>query len=123
MAPLRPCWPPGGRADEPEQVAEVQALHEDLAAKCDEVSAEELSQFNREWHLALLRLGSAFIAEHVVLPFWRTGSCFPAGRNGARSSATRPSSRSTSGWWWRSGDPAEVEDSMAGHLLTAGPHA
>ena len=53
-----------------EQIAEVRALHEDLAARTADTPADELSRLNREFHLAVLRLGSELITQHVVTPLW-----------------------------------------------------
>lgn len=55
----------------PEGIAEVRALHEDLAARTETDSAEELSRLNREFHLAVLRLASPLITQHVVAPMWQ----------------------------------------------------
>ena len=54
----------------PEQIAEVRELHEDLAARTADTPADELSRLNREFHLAVLRLGSELITQHVITPLW-----------------------------------------------------
>lgn len=104
----------------PEQVAEIRAQHEDLAGKCGTVSPEELSRLNREWHLALLRLGSPLITEHVVSPLWRR--FLPPSKSQWRSSernAIFVAEHERIVVALESGDGAKAEAAMAEHLQTA----
>ena len=103
-----------------QQVAEIRAQHEDLAAKCDEISPEEVSRLNREWHLALLRLGSPLITEHVVSPLWRR--FLPPSESQWRSSernAIFVAEHERIVVALESGDSSEAESAMADHLQTA----
>jgi DNA-binding GntR family transcriptional regulator len=54
----------------PDQVADIRRRHEELAARIDGTPADELSRLNREFHLAILRLGSELITLTVVTPLW-----------------------------------------------------
>ena len=54
-----------------EAIAKVHIKHEELSAKAEAGgTAEELSQLNQEFHLALMRAGSAYIADRVIRPLW-----------------------------------------------------
>lgn len=54
----------------PEQKASIRRQHEELVASVADESAAELSRLNREFHLAVLRIGSALITQQVVRPLW-----------------------------------------------------
>lgn len=102
------------------EVAEIRAQHEDLAAKCSQVSPEELSRLNREWHLALLRLGSSLMTEHVVSPLWRR--FLPPSQSQWRSSERNEvfvAEHERIVLALEQGDPAATESAMADHLETA----
>jgi DNA-binding GntR family transcriptional regulator len=53
-----------------EEVADIRKQHEALAAAVKTESSEDLSARNREFHLAVLRLGSPLITRHIVTPLW-----------------------------------------------------
>lgn len=55
-----------------DQVAAIRQQHEDLKASSGVESAVELSRLNREFHLALLRIGSPLITQQVVSPLWHS---------------------------------------------------
>jgi DNA-binding GntR family transcriptional regulator len=59
----------GDRAT-PEDAAAIRELHKDLATAVQTESAEDLSVLNREFHLAVLRLGSPLVTQHIVTPLW-----------------------------------------------------
>lgn len=54
----------------PEQKASIRRQHEELVASVANESDTELSRLNREFHLAVLRIGSALITQQVVRPLW-----------------------------------------------------
>jgi len=54
----------------PEQRSAIRQQHEALAASVNTESAAELSRLNREFHLAVLRIGSPLITQKVVAPLW-----------------------------------------------------
>lgn len=104
----------------PEEVAEVRALHEDLAARTGDTPADELSRLNREFHLAVLRLGSELITQHVVTPLWH--GFLPPSKSQWRSadSNTRfvaEHERIVAAL--EKGDADEAEVAMTDHLRTA----
>lgn len=53
------------------QIRDLRRQHEDLAQQVDELSPEDLSRRNRDLHLAIMTVGSPFIAAQVIRPLWR----------------------------------------------------
>jgi DNA-binding GntR family transcriptional regulator len=53
-----------------EQIAGLRRQHDDLVRVAFELSPEELSRRNRDFHLAVVAVGSPFIAGHVMRPLW-----------------------------------------------------
>lgn len=103
-----------------EEVAEVRSLHEDLADRTADTPADELSRLNREFHLAVLRLGSPLITQHVVTPLWH--GFLPPSKSQWRSadSNTRfvtEHERIVAAL--ENGDADEAEVAMTDHLRTA----
>lgn len=103
-----------------EEVAEVRSLHKDLSDRTADTPADELSRLNREFHLAVLRLGSPLITQHVVTPLWH--GFLPPSKSQWRSadSNTRfvaEHERIVAAL--ENGDADEAEVAMADHLRTA----
>lgn len=59
-----------GERATPDQLVEIRRLHDELAAATETESSATLSVMNREFHLAVLRLGSPLVTQHVVTPLW-----------------------------------------------------
>jgi DNA-binding GntR family transcriptional regulator len=59
-----------GERAAPEDVAKIREQHDQLVAAVETASAEDLSLMNREFHLAILRLGSPLVTQQVVTPLW-----------------------------------------------------
>lgn len=53
-----------------EQIAELRKKHDDLVARAFELSPEELSRRNRDFHLSVMTVGSAYVASQVIRPLW-----------------------------------------------------
>lgn len=53
-----------------EDVKRIREQHQALADAVATASAEDLSLMNREFHLAVLRLGSPLVTQHIVAPLW-----------------------------------------------------
>lgn len=53
-----------------EQIAQLRRQHDDLARVAYDLSPEELSRRNRDFHLAIVEVGSPFVASYVVRPLW-----------------------------------------------------
>lgn len=49
----------------------IRTLHERLAARVGHASPVELSQLNRDLHVAIIHTGSPLIAEQVIGPMWK----------------------------------------------------
>lgn len=54
----------------PDQLGMLREIHESLKSAVATHSPEELSRLNREFHLAVMAVGSPFIATHVMRPVW-----------------------------------------------------
>jgi DNA-binding GntR family transcriptional regulator len=104
----------------PTEVTAIRRLHEDLAAKCATADAEELSRLNREFHLAVLRLGSPLVTQHVVTPLWH-GFLPPTKSQwrSAQGNATFVDEHERIVSALETGDADLAEQSMADHLRTA----
>ena len=103
-----------------EEVAEIRARHEDIIARCETDSAAQLSQLNREFHLAVLRLGSPLVAQHVVEHLWQR--FLPPSKSQWRSeqrNALFVSEHEHIVQALEKGDAAEAEAAMGAHLGTA----
>lgn len=104
----------------PEQVAEIRSQHEALRDSIATESAVELSRLNREFHLAILRLGSPLITQLVVTPLWH-GFLPPTrgqwrAREGNQTFVTEHEALVRA---LEDGDPDAAETAMAAHLNTA----
>lgn len=53
-----------------EQLTDIREQHERIAAAYESASPEDLSAWNRDLHLTILRAGSPLITKHVVKPLW-----------------------------------------------------
>lgn len=54
----------------PEQIAKLRQKHDELKTGVSNFSPEKMSRLNREFHLAIMMIGSPFIATHVMRPLW-----------------------------------------------------
>ena len=109
-----------GERARPEEVAEIRARHEDIVSRCKTSSATELSRLNREFHLAVLRLGSPLIAQHVVEHLWQR--FLPPSQSQWRSeerNALFVAEHERIVQALENGDPAAAESAMVTHLESA----
>lgn len=109
-----------GQRATPEQITEIRRQHEELRAATKTADAETLSTMNREFHLAVLRLGSPLVAQHVVTPLWQ--GFLPPSRSQWRSESRNKlfvSEHETLVKALEQGDPAAVADAMSHHLRSA----
>lgn len=53
-----------------DELADVRRQHEFLREQHATASPEDLSRWNRDFHLTILRAGSPLITQHVVEPLW-----------------------------------------------------
>ena len=103
--------------------ARIRAMHEQLAikaAKASESSAAALSKANRDFHLAILRLGSPLITQHVVEPLWH--GFLPPSRSQWRSAdrnALFVSEHEAIVVALEAGDEEAARSSMDAHLASA----
>jgi DNA-binding GntR family transcriptional regulator len=104
----------------PEDMASIRRLHEDLVSRVDETPADELSRLNREFHLAILRIGSPLVTQHVVTPLWH--GFLPPSKSQWRSAERNTlfiAEHEAIVTALEKGDGAAAERAMADHLRTA----
>jgi DNA-binding GntR family transcriptional regulator len=109
-----------GERATPEQVAEIRKLHEAVAAAVGGESAENLSAMNREFHLAILRIGSPLVTQQVVTPLWH--GLFPPSLSQWRSAERNElfvAEHEALVVALETGDADAVGDAMAHHLESA----
>lgn len=102
------------------EAARIRALHEDLIKKAARSSAVQLSKLNREFHVAILRLGSPLITQHVVEPLWQ--GFLPPSKSQWRSKERNDlfiAEHEAIVSALEAGDAAEAERCMANHLNSA----
>jgi DNA-binding GntR family transcriptional regulator len=104
----------------PKQVAAIRKQHEALGDSIKTESAVELSRLNREFHLAVLRLGSPLITQLVVTPLWH--GFLPPTKGQWRSpedNRTFVAEHEALVRALENADPDAAEAAMATHLHTA----
>lgn len=104
----------------PEGLSRLRRLHEDLSEQSSRLSSEELWRLNREFHLAVMRLASPLLTEHVVAPLWQR--FMPTSRSQwgtPESNQLFLSEHERLLEALEAKNPQAAEEAMSGHLSTA----